>query len=146
MGVLESRVVAAGQTGRASGDLTYGNPTTYGKLESMYGADKARLVAQSQVAALAHVKQVTSQLESGCMARDRTRLHCIVRWGSWCHIYYSAGASVPGTCLVAPQTDGVLYVWSPAVTITVATEQTSNADIRWFATGHQGGAHRLQLP
>lgn len=59
VGVLESRVVAAGQTGRASGDVTYGNPTTYGKLESMYGADKARLVAQSQVAALAHVKQVT---------------------------------------------------------------------------------------
>ncbi|KAK9806202.1 hypothetical protein WJX72_005142 [[Myrmecia] bisecta] len=70
VGVLEGRVVAAGQAGRAPGDVTTGNPVTYQGLEKMYGADKARLVAESQAAALAHVKRVVQEERIQCSLRE----------------------------------------------------------------------------
>ena len=64
--MLESRVVGGGQSGRDTGEISTWNNHTYKKLESLYGAEKTKQIAESQKAALQFVEQTVKQKKINC--------------------------------------------------------------------------------
>lgn len=64
--VLESRVIGGGQSGRDTGEISTWNNHTYKKLDSLYGSDKTKQIAESQKAALEFVEQTVKQKKINC--------------------------------------------------------------------------------
>lgn len=64
--VLEARRIAGGNSGLTTAHLTTALDTRYHQLEASFGADGARLVAESQRAAIERIHQISEELGIHC--------------------------------------------------------------------------------